>query len=1120
MKKSIALLILSLIYITVNAQVVEKTYHFDEPKIVNVNGYSQIHFQGSKQYADVGFPSLPYHAVSLLLPMGCEAESVELQLLDFKEIDGKYLLYPYQQAIPYSHPEAFKFEKNDAIYASKGNYPERSHNEVTTHYLNGYSFAFLNFTPVQYVPSEGKVLYAQKVKVSVKTKSEREDHSSMLWNTPHILKSINNLAQNPEMISSYLARGKSNSNYDILVITGEDYVTGFDEYVNHYNSIGYRTKIATTEDIYSIMLGIDEQDKIRNHIIQEYQQYGISMVMLGGDVNIIPYRGFYSSVSEEYTDYNIPSDLYYAGLDGNWNSNDNDKWGEWFEADMLPELGVARLSFANAQEQANMIHKSLSYQREPVLGEFHNITLGSEYMDDTPTYGGVFIDRIIGECNDHGYTTVGIPEDYNFTRIYEENDNWSGANLAKTINYGTQYIHHAGHANADFVAGWYLQDITDENFSEVNGVDHNYTFFHSHGCICGAFDVDCILERMIKIENFCVAASGNSRYGWYCPGGYDGPATHLHRELVDAQYNEKLNNLAMSLRESRIQTAPAFGNDAANLWNFFDLNVLGDGAAPIWLDEPFETDIDCDSYLVMGSEKMELTVTNEKEEAMSRFRCSLYSEDDEFLGFALTDMNGNAEIRFDSPLYEAGYYKLIVTGYSAIPNVKEIDVFDSSSPYVVMDSYSIKDEDGQVDFSESHNLDISFKNIGNNTAGTVNATLTCNKPEYVNIITSTVNIGDVDANANIEIEDAFAFTVCDSVPDNTNIRFFVSCSDGSSVWESKFNMNINAPELEIIKPEGMILNPGDDATVEFTIINKGGSDANNVVFSIFLPEEINVNQDLFNIPNLAAGEEITIEVTLTVSDEAQYGYAYEMPVAVYSGRYITFDSYAISIGLVTEDFETGDFSKFDWEFDGLPTWKIVTDNVYEGEYCAKSTSIADQSTATIKIVVDVKAKNEISFCKKVSSEKNYDVFEFYIDSEMLGEWSGEIDWSEETYTIEEGVHTLRWVYSKDSSVSSGEDCAWLDNIVLPPVNTIVDVEVSEERDILIYPNPANDFVRLSMVNCQQSVVRIYNCLGMMVEEIKLDFDEIQINISDYNPGIYFINICNDEINFTEKIIVR
>ena len=1119
MKKSVIILFFSMLFIKLNAQTVEKTYSFSEPEIVNIDGYYQIRFQGSNQYAEAGHPSLPYQAVSLMLPMGCEAESVELEFLDYTEIDGSYILYPYQQAVPYSKVDKFKFEKNEHIYSSRGTYPSRSHNDVTTHYLNGYSFAFLNFTPIQYIPSEGKIKYAQKVKVRIKTANEREDRSSMLWNTPYLTQSVNSLAQNPEMISSYKSRKSSLPNYEILVITAEKYLSGFDEYVEHYNSMGYRTRVTTLENIYNQVGGVDKQDQIRNYIIDEYQTNGIMMVMLGGDVNVVPYRGLYCMVSEDYIDEGIPADMYYACLDGNWNDNGNDYWGEWFESDLLPEIGVARLPFANATEQHNMIHKTLSYQREPIMGEFRDIVLGSEIMDDTPTYGGDFLELIIGKCDEHGYGTIGIPEDYNFTRIYAEHDTWSGENLAKAINLGTQYVHHAGHANSDFVAGWYLKDITNDNFKDVNGIDHNYTFFHSHGCICGSFDVDCIIERMVKIENFCVAASGNSRYGWYCPGGWDGPAVHLHRELVDAQYTDKLNNLAMSLRESKIQTAPIVGNFDATRWNVYDLNVLGDGAAPLWLDEPFMTNIECESYIISGTESLKVTVTDESGKPMEGFRCSYFSNDNKLVGIAVTDKDGNAEITFESALSESGHAQLIVTGPNAFPNTKELIVYHADTPFVIMDSYSINDNDGQIDYSENHIMNMSFKNVGDNNANSINATLTCDKTEYINITNANVSIGNVDLNNIVDIENAFAFTVCDSVPDNTKARFFVTCNDGTDTWESKFDVVISAPELEIVNPKGLELNPGDAATVEFTIVNKGDSKANNIVFSIFPPDEIEIDQKVFNIPSMAAGEEMTIELNLTVSEDALYGFAYEMPTAVYSGRYITRDSYAVTIGIVTEDFETGDFSKFEWESNSLTSWIIAANEAYEGQYCAKSMGISDLSSSALKITIDVRVDTEISFYKKVSSELNYDFLEFYIDDQISNAWSGEVDWSLEKYSLNKGMHTLKWVYTKDVSYNSGQDCAWVDNIKLPPVSTIVDVEALEEKKIEIYPNPSHGIFNV-MLNDLNSSVTIYNTMGQIVYQKSDLTNDIEINLGDMTPSLYFINIKNSEIDHTEKIVIR
>ena len=89
-------------------------------------------------------------------------------------------------------------------------------------------------------------------------------------------------------------------------------------------------------------------------------------------------------------------------------------------------------------------------------------------------------------------------------------------------------------------------------------------------------------------------------------------------------------------------------------------------------------------------------------------------------------------------------------------------------------------------------------------------------------------------------------------------------------------------------------------------------------------------------------------------------------------------------------------------------------------------------------------------------------------------------------------------------------------------NDWTNVAETEDVNVMIYPNPAKDVVRLSTDNSQQTTVRIYNVMGMLVgmRLATSETDEIEINVSDYNPGVYFFNIQSEEFNVTKKIIVE
>ena len=78
----------------------------------------------------------------------------------------------------------------------------------------------------------------------------------------------------------------------------------------------------------------------------------------------------------------------------------------------------------------------------------------------------------------------------------------------------------------------------------------------------------------------------------------------------------------------------------------------------------------------------------------------------------------------------------------------------------------------------------------------------------------------------------------------------------------------------------------------------------------------------------------------------------------------------------------------------------------------------------------------ISFFTKTSSEAGWDYFSFYIDGDLIERWPGESDWQYYFYLVEAGTHNLKWEFSKDGSVSGGEDTCWLDYISFPPTGVM------------------------------------------------------------------------------------
>lgn len=105
------------------------------------------------------------------------------------------------------------------------------------------------------------------------------------------------------------------------------------------------------------------------------------------------------------------------------------------------------------------------------------------------------------------------------------------------------------------------------------------------------------------------------------------------------------------------------------------------------------------------------------------------------------------------------------------------------------------------------------------------------------------------------------------------------------------------------------------------------------------------------------------------------------------------------------------------------------------------------SDASFSTVVNMAAGETLSFDYLVSSEANYDRFLFSVNELVLVEASGwrDRDWSSYTFTAPAvGTYYFEWDYIKDSSVSQGWDCVYVDDIQyggiqneMMPLNTVV-----------------------------------------------------------------------------------
>ena len=63
---------------------------------------------------------------------------------------------------------------------------------------------------------------------------------------------------------------------------------------------------------------------------------------------------------------------------------------------------------------------------------------------------------------------------------------------------------------------------------------------------------------------------------------------------------------------------------------------------------------------------------------------------------------------------------------------------------------------------------------------------------------------------------------------------------------------------------------------------------------------------------------------------------------------------------------------------------------------------------------------------------------------------------------------------------------------------------SSKVDFLLYPNPASEQLNISFSNFQNQVVRIFNQEGRLVRELEINASEMELDVSTWSNGIYFL----------------
>ncbi len=820
-----------------------------------------------------------------------------------------------------------------------------------------------------------------------------------------------------------------------------------------------------------------------------------------------------------------------------------------FTGDLFPEIYYGRFSAQTTAQLQPQIDKTLQYEQY--------LMPDPSYLDEVVMIAGM--DSGHGNDWGNGQINYGTINYFNtdhgilsHTYLYPVSGS-SSAQIIQNISDGVTFANYTAHCSP---SGWANPSFTTSDIPSLQNQD-KYGLLLGNCCSSSEYQQnECFGEAIVRAENKgAVVYIGGANSTYWDEDYYFGVGVGSISENPPSYEESTLGNYDRSFHDhgeefgewyvsadeivhaGNMAVTEGSPSSAEYYWDIY--NVLGDPSLMIYYSVPSELTVSYDPLMPLGSTTF--TINTEA------YAYAAISKDGVLYGSNLADETGTAVVQL-TPISVPGTANIVVTKQNAQPYIGIVTVASPNGPYILLDEYELNDPDGNnngmADFSEDVSLDVSLENVGNSDAVNVRATLST---EDTNVIITDdfqewENI--VSGNTSMQ-EDAYEITINDFVPDQHVVIFDLLIEDDTKeTWDSDFSIILNSPVLnaETLTIDDSQsgngngrLDEGETADIIISITNTGHSNAYGTISTLTSTStDITINTGTFNIDTLLIGISKEAIFNITVNAVVPVGTPVEFNFIAGAGLYTVEKQYVAAVGLLLEDFETGTFENFEWTFGGNVDWFICTTEPYEGANCAQSGDIDDEQTSVLFTTVKVISDDSISFYKKVSCEDdtwndNYDFLVFYIDDIEMGRWDGEVEWSREVYAVTIGEHEFKWFYSKDFSVSSGSDCAWLDYIVFPPVGEYVTIEniTDINSDINIYPNPLTNSTNiiLSLEKNASVNIELYNAVGQKImtivnkTEMKCGIHSFNLDATSLKEGLYFCILNSGNIITTKKLII-
>ena len=1080
-----------------NEAVVRVDFGTYQTETVNVNGteMQKLHMADAYPVLKAGSPELLQTAFSLIVP---EGSSPETEILD-----AQYTTVEHFALAPSKGKIYRNVDPATVAYTTNQDYQSNRYllgnNIVPGDQYQLRDFHGMNFKvyPFDYNPTAQTLKIYSSVTVKV---------------TFNGTKSLSAPAKNNRTFDAVYAHQFLNyktlrgtligEEGDILIIAPENFMEAMQPYADWKFRNGFSTEIV------SVATAGGNANSIKTYISNYYNTHNLAFVIIVGDNAQFPTPTINGN----------KTDNYFTEIVGN---------------DSYPDIILGKISAENVSQVETQVQRFIEYEQNP--------TETSHF----PSFMGIASSEGPGDNNEYDYEHIRNIDNkllaYTYTSGYElfegsqggldASGNPTSSMVANGVNAGVGIISYCGHGSN---ISW---GTTGFNVSNVNSLTNTgkLPFILSVACVNGEYHTGtCFAEAWLRATN------GNQPTGAV---GFTGSTINQPWNSPMCAQDAMIDLLVGTTpTEQKFTYGGMFFNGMIKMLDVYnDVEVFrtwilfGDPTLQMRTAVPQELLVSHNSILPVGIPSVTFS------SAVENAKITV-TKNSEIVGIGRIS-NGEFNLSFEEPYLPSDTLHVLATATNYLPYEGTINFIPNEGPYVIVGNLTLTEQNtpesnyivnGLAEYGENILVTPEITNIGSATANNVQIEISSDDP-YVTLYSSSFNVNTIAANSTVSNQ-SFSFKVSETVPANHNAIFHIRLIfNNDTVNQSKL-IKLYAPTPKIVS--GYVddtadgngnhrIDYGETFHYNIKLTNVGNMVAVPGTLMVKNPaDEIIISSYTANTQQIDVENEAVISFMMTVRDTIAE------PTMTYLKAIYTVDSYSdtcyflVKIGAEIEDWETSDFTNMEWQNNSSTPWTITTQNPYEGNYCAKSGTISDNSTTTLSITFQSEVSDSLSFYYKVSSEENYDKLLFKIDGVTKDEWSGSIGWTRASYPVNEGTHVFTWIYKKDNYYSSGKDCAYIDYISFPCgiLNSAMGIDdfTQNVSAISVWPNPTTDYVHVQVSDdVQNCSYQLFNLNGKLLQGGQLFDNHSEIDVRNLVTGTYILKVEDNQHHAqTTKIIKK